>query len=1064
MLSPLTIAVEAAPATATVYLTGALSDTGALRVVDFVHELPAEVRVLRVDMAALRLFDVTALEAVLLVLECWRRRRNGTLHVVTPRGFVPDPDQTRRVAAVTDPLQFRAEVETGPMQSSGPLSLTSEIRMLERHLRRGRSARMWVLAVAAMLSMAGVLRPHPVLAQQQATADTAAGRTAGRIVGRIVDAQSGQGLSDVGIQIVGTTLGTSSGVDGRYMVKDIPAGTVTIQVRRLGYAPKTVTGVLLAAGQTLQQDIAMATATVTLQAQVVTALAEKGSVSKALDEQRTSTAIVNATTAEQIAKSPDSDAAQAVRRVSGVTVQDGKYVFVRGLGERYTQTSLNGARVPSPEPERKVVPLDLFPAALIEGITTSKTFTPDQPGDFSGASVDIRTRDFPARRTMTVSASSGMNSAATGKDVIAAPKVGSEWLGFSGSKRSLPGVVESAGDLRTITPGSPTNALVNSFRDVWSADTRSGAANGSFGFSFGGEDAVLGKRLGYIVSSSYSYSQEVRAGERSTVPKADGNGGAEPLSSFAGSTGRTGVLWGGLANVSTWLGSRSRISLNNTYNRSADNEARQLRGFDEQWATDVDLTRLSFIERSVLSNQLRGEHVLGSRSQVDWTVTRSAVTRDEPDRSDLVYWEQQSGSFEWKGGANDATRSFSTLDERDLSGGLNYRLSFDALGQRALKVGGFARDLHRDSDARSYDIINLSLDRPQLLLPAEEIFQRFGTGSATNFLMRTSTFGGRYTADEALTAGYAMLELPIGEQLRVVAGARVEQSDIDVRSRTPQGLDTTSSLRNTDVLPALSLTYALGEQMNFRVSATQTLSRPEYRELSPIAYNDVGGNDEERGNPGLVRALIQNYDARWEWYPGNGEVVSVGFFAKRFTDPIERVFRATTGKPQIGFENAKGAKNYGVELDLRKTLSMLGTIGTPFTFFSNVTLMRSRIELDETQTIATNPERAMAGQAPYVVNTGLSYSSESGRLSATALYNVVGKRIVLAGVDPLPDTYEMPRDVVDLSLQFPLLGALSGRVNATNLLDSPYVERTGDLTRRRYRMGRVMSFGVSWRP
>ena len=247
------------------------------------------------------------------------------------------------------------------------------------------------------------------------TLPLAAQTPTGRIVGRIVDAETGRGISDAGIQLVGTTSGTMSGVEGRYTLSAVPAGTITIQVRLLGYQPKTVTGLQLAAETTLEQDISLSASTVQLETQVVTADAERGSVNSALDTQRNATGIVNAVTAEQIQRSPDGDAAQAVQRVSGVTVQDGKYVYVRGLGERYTTASLNGARIPSPEPERRVVPLDLFPSSLIQSVTTSKTFTPDQPGDFSGASVEIQTREFPAARQVSYSASSGLQQCRDGQ-------------------------------------------------------------------------------------------------------------------------------------------------------------------------------------------------------------------------------------------------------------------------------------------------------------------------------------------------------------------------------------------------------------------------------------------------------------------------------------------------------------------------------------------------------------------------------------------------------------------------------------------------------------------------
>src|SRR5215211_2030635 len=277
------------------------------------------------------------------------------------------------------------------------------------------------LVAFATIGNLAVARP---LSSQQPSADRPA--ATGRIVGRILDATTGQGLTDVGVQVVGTTLGGMSAIEGRYAIANIPAGTVTVQVRRLGYAPKTVTGILLSAGQTLEQNITMQPATVRLQAMSVTAAAERGTVNEALDQQRTATGIVSAVTAEQITRSPDSDAAQAVQRVSGVTVQDNGTVFVRGLGERYTTTQLNGTRMPSPDPEKRVVPLDMFPSALLQTITTSKTFTPDQSGDFSGAQVDIKMREFPARRQITYSLMTGFNSGTTGSTTLSAPRAGGE--------------------------------------------------------------------------------------------------------------------------------------------------------------------------------------------------------------------------------------------------------------------------------------------------------------------------------------------------------------------------------------------------------------------------------------------------------------------------------------------------------------------------------------------------------------------------------------------------------------------------------------------------------------
>ena len=268
----------------------------------------------------------------------------------------------------------------------------------------------------------------------------------GRITGRVIDGKTGAGISDAMIRVSGASTGTKSVIDGRFSISSVPAGTVTLDVRRIGYTAKSVTGLEVGKNEAIAQNVILYPATVTLTTTVVTASSERGTVNEALDRQRNSIPIANSVTAEQITRSGDGDAAQAARRLSGVTLQDGKYVFVRGLGERYTTASLNGARIPSPEPERRVVPLDLFPSGLLEAITTSKTFTPDQSGDFSGAQVDIRTREFPARGLVTWSSGFGYNTAATGKSIAIPPTIGPEWLGFAGQARSLPASIRSAGD------------------------------------------------------------------------------------------------------------------------------------------------------------------------------------------------------------------------------------------------------------------------------------------------------------------------------------------------------------------------------------------------------------------------------------------------------------------------------------------------------------------------------------------------------------------------------------------------------------------------------------------
>jgi outer membrane receptor protein involved in Fe transport len=258
------------------------------------------------------------------------------------------------------------------------------------------------------------------------------------------------------------------------------------------------------------------------------------------------------------------------------------------------------------------------------------------------------------------------------------------------------------------------------------------------------------------------------------------------------------------------------------------------------------------------------------------------------------------------------------------------------------------------------------------------------------------------------------------------------------------------------------MTLSLAESQNLRLSASRTVSRPEYRELAPISYREALGDQETFGNPNLRRALIENYDARWEWYPEAGEAVSIAVFAKRFTDPIERVDVASTGKSQLSFTNAGAGESYGAEIEVRKGLGALWSRLETVTLFANATAMRSEIRAgSDTLSALTNPDRPMLGQAPYVVNAGLGWAR--GGASATALFNVVGKRIASAGVGGLPDTYEMPRHVLDLSASVPVTSTLSLKLDARNVLDAAHFVRQGEVTRERYTTGRVLSLGVSWR-
>ena len=986
-----------------------------------------------------------------------------------------------RVGPVTRSLQFRAQSETRPTQS---YDQTVMIEWSQRHpiplddmhnssLFLGLAVRARFVSVPVVLAVVSALSAARVAGAQDTQPATAP--STARIVGRILDATTGQGLSEVGVQVVGTTLGTMSAVEGRYSLPAIPAGTVTIQVRRLGFAPKTVTGIWVNAGQTLEQNITMQPATVQLQAMSVTAAAERGTVNEALDQQRTATGIVNSVTSEQISRSPDSDAAQAVQRVSGVTVQDGGTVFVRGLGERYTTTQLNGTRMPSPDPEKRVVPLDLFPAGLLQTITTSKTFTPDQSGDFSGAQVDIRTREFPARRQMVYSLTVGINGSTVGDRVLSAPRAGGERLAYVGNKRNLPSLFDQVGNFQHINLNQgDKNLLVSSFRNAWTPQRSSARPNSSTSISIGGNDPVLGQRFGYLVSGTYSLSDEVRLAEtRALANRGTTPGSTIETDHFQGESGIGSVLWGGVANFSTLISNHTRVMFNNTYTRTADDMSRSEMGSFENEGINARIDRMQYVERSVRSNQVGAEHQFGVHHHVDWSATSSAVTRDEPDRSEFVYVVEQDATngptaLRWLNTGNaGAVRTFARLDETSGEARVNYQLSFGASNrQHMLKIGGLYRSTERDADTRAYAIAGPGASNGMRELRPEQIFDgRFAQPSSSIFDIFPLGQGGAYAADDRLAAGYAMGEFQLTDRIRFIAGARYERDDLNVSAQSTLGSPVESDKLWTDVLPAAVINLKLTETQQFRASYAGTLARPEYRELAPVKSRDVLNGDDLEGNAQLERTRIQNADLRWEWYPDAGEVFSLGVFAKQFDAPVERVYRAAGASSRfIGFVNADAATNYGLEIELRKGLGFLTQPLRNMSVFSNATFMRSEIDLGDQQSAATNRERKMVGQAPYVVNAGAIYTNTTGSTSATILFNRVGERIDAAGDAPLPDVVTQARNQLDFSLRFPVFGSLSGRFDARNILDAPHELIQGDVTREYWKTGRVFQTGLVWRP
>jgi outer membrane receptor protein involved in Fe transport len=588
----------------------------------------------------------------------------------------------------------------------------------------------------------------------------------------------------------------------------------------------------------------------------------------------------------------------------------------------------------------------------------------------------------------------------------------------------------------------------------------------SFRSSVGGSERLFGRRLGYLLSGTYSYSQDTKEDYSRAFARQSGSSLAE-FNRFNGSIAGESVLWGGLLNLSTLLSPNSRIGLNAIYNRTSDNEAsRENTDLLEDSGTPVEVQRLDYVERSMWSSQLTGEHDM-ARHGFDWSVSGSGINRWQPDRSEIQYevvptTVAASGRL-WRPTGEGAVRTFADLAENAVEGRLTYRRELGRTERTTtLKVGGSLRGTFRDSKDQSYEIWAPTIEDSVRALDTDVLFgNRYTAPDSSLFALRFLSQGGSYTAEDGIYAGFAMVETPLTQTLRLVTGARVEHSDTRIKAVSTLGSERTFTKKTfTDVLPSATLNYRPSVDHAIRLSVSRTLARPEYRELVPLRTQQGSTRKSQLGDTTLVRSQIDNADFRWEWYPAPGELLSAGVFAKRFHDPIEKVLVPTNTGPVIQARNAEGANNYGVELELRKGLGMFADALSSFMVFGSATFIHSEIKLGAAAT-SMNADRAMVGQAPYVYNAGLTYSTNDGRGSATLLYNRVGTRLFEAGEVALLDVEEVARDVVDFSARWPAMRGVQLRLDAKNLLDADYVLRQGPLVNERYSVGRTLQIGFS---
>ena len=868
-------------------------------------------------------------------------------------------------------------------------------------------------------------------------------QTTGQIAGKITDAKTGDALIGANVALVELPTGAAADLEGNYIIRNLPPGTYTLRISYVSYANKVVNGIVVEAGKTTALDVIMQEQAIQGKEIVVEASVITSTENAVLQQQRKAATIGDGVAAEQIKRSPDATSGDALRRVTGVAIVDNKFIYVRGTSERYSNALVNGTQLSSTEPDKKAYAFDTLPSNLLENTVISKSFTPDLPGNFSGGLVQINTVEFPEEFSLRASVSGGYNSISTGALFQTYRGGKYDYWGVDDGIRSLPGAVNGSKVTSSNYSKAELQNLARSFSNIWAPSNGKAPLNSSYMLSVGDGTQLFGKSFGYIAAFSYRNSYD-----RVELERNDFNFDNSPQYEFAGEQHKFSTLWGGLLNLSYKLGDFHKLSLKNLYNRAGDDEVTTFNGNNYDNGAEWRNTGLRFVSRATYAGQLLGEHafprVLGLKW--DWRASYSTSERNEPDYRRAIYAREI--------GSNDPFIANVSFVPNPASGGRFFADMHDDIRSFAtdftlpvatgkMKFGGLHSRAARDFGARNFAFkTSAQTDSRLLFAPLEEIFSAENLGDRGFVIDEITNKSDKYDAEEKLYAGYLMFDLPVQKNLRMIAGARLESNEQNLNSFDAQDRPVAINLKNTEVLPALNLTYSLSNAANVRAAYSRTVSRPEFRELAPFAFYDFSTLSVIYGNPELRRARVTNYDVRFEVFPTLGEIFSASVFYKNFEDAIEEVIVPTTELTR-SYGNADGAKNFGFELEARKSLGFVSNKLADFSVTANYTWVDSKVDLAGSSAALGKTDRRLQGQAPYMVNFGLQYSNFDFGTNVSVLYNRFGERIAQVGSLYDADIIEMPRDLLDFTLTQNFASRYEIKISAKDILGQEQVFTQG---------------------
>jgi outer membrane receptor protein involved in Fe transport len=860
-----------------------------------------------------------------------------------------------------------------------------------------------------------------------------------------------------------------TGMEGEFRIDALRPGSYVLQAALDGFQGVN-TNVKLTTGQVL--DVAFKLVPAFGETLDVVAKAEQTGEVAILESRREAAVVSDSISSEEIRKTPDSSAASVVERLTGVTLVGEKYVFVRGLGERYSGTTINGSTLPTTETEKRVVPLDLFPAKLLDNVNVVKTYTPDKPGDFGSGVVEMTTTQFPSSATFKLTVGSAYDSGTTGES-FRRYSGGLSRFGNGGQEVSSTIPREFLKRRSTLDPSGFTPAQLETFGESmvghWTgAPISSASPSTDFALTYGD---TFG-HLGVVVSAVSNHGFNVISEEQRFFGVDTGNV-LVPINDYNLETNRESANTGFVGNFSYRLDDSNRVFLNSVLTRDASSEDRYQEGLQSASGGDIRDYRVRYQIEQVLSTRLRGEHNLrgpGIGSLVEWSVAHSTASNDS-DLRENIYRESDPGVFELQTGfAESGKIEYFGLDDAIEQAGVSYTYFFarpSGTFSGSVKGGVDRLDRTRDFDARRFRFTaagSLNIDLSQT---PDEIFVAENIGPNGFELREITGVNDAYDAEHTVDAAYVMSDTTFGKW-RVIGGARYESSDQIVTTFNP--FDTANGVNavnnSKDVLPSLNVVYQLQPRTNLRFGYGRSLNRPEFRELSPFTFIEVAGGRSVAGNPDLKQATLDAFDARWETFPSSGEVIAASAFYKNISQPIERIVQPTTDF-RTSFVNADSATLWGLELEFRRSLEAFLPSMQNWSVNVNYAYIRSDVTVGEHQySVVTNKERPLEGQSDQTANVALQFLHPRWGTMFRILGGYSGARLTEVGSFGLPDIYESSHLSVDVVLSQSLNFAkgLEVKLAGTNLLDEKREFIQGGQIQRRFDPGRKVSLSLSYSP